>query len=402
MPDRPRLLLFFLLATAALAGGAIGCQPSEPSSLTEKADAPPKQRPKSGEEAVSATPREPAAKSDPADALNRFLADLAAGRGDAVYAALPNRYRQDLDRFLGETVSPIKADDRRRAAEAVARFADAIREKKELVLASERFEIAGPAARFVRDRFDSVCRIVAATARWPGWTAPEAGDSKSLIAAAVSAVASDPDLAAELNHLRFETVSHTDDQATVRGQLKGEARDHALPVVRIDGAWVPAAFAARWDALSTPPAPDTRQGDRAASLTRFAERLDEVTAALTAVSTQAEFDALAEQAATVLLAAAAQADTEPRPVRPEEFVTVEILGRLTDEQKDRTVWELTTRTDAPASGLADAVDLVGREGIAVTVGPVADVEAFARRLTDLKVERVDRDKKTVTARLVGP
>lgn len=401
MPVRLRLLLFCSFATAALVGGAIGCRPSEPSKRAEKADAPPKQQKPKEETAATARP-ESGAKGDPADALNQFLSDLAAGRGDAVYSALPDRYRQDLERFLAETVRSIKPDDRRRAAESIARFADALRAKKEFVLASERFEIAGPAAGFVRGRFDSVCRVVAAGARWPGWAEPKAGDARLLASTVVSAFASDADLTGELKDLRFEPVSQSGDEAVVRIRGTGEAQGREVSVVRIDGAWVPTTFSERWEAMFEQPAPATAQADGAAGLTSFAERLDEVTKALAEVSTQAEFDALADEAATALLAVAAQADTEPRALKPEEFVTVEVLGPLTDEQKDRIVWELTTQTDESVSGLAEAVDLTDREGITVTVGPVADVKAFARRLAGLKVERLDTDKKTVTARFSGP
>lgn len=396
MPSRLRLLASAVLA-AGLAGGAIGCRRSEPSHPVGTTVAPAGQ----GGDAAATARSGQAVGDDPADALGRLVADLAAGRADPVYAAVPDRYRQDLDRFLAESVKPTEPETRRRVAEAVTRFADALREKETFVLGSDRFEIAGPAAEVVRSRFGPVCRLVAATARWPGWSEPEAGNAKSLIAAVVSAVAADGDLAADLRSLRFETVSTSGDRAAVRVRRQGEAEGHELATVRVDGVWVPATVAERWQAMF-PAAGSAEETGRAPDLAAFAEQLDSVTAALAEVSTQAGFDALAGQAATLLLATAAEAGQAPRAVRPEEFVTVEILGRLTDEQKDRIVWELASRTDAPPSGLADAVDLADGGGVAVTVGPVSDVAAFAKRLTGLKVERVDADKKTVTARYTGP
>jgi len=387
--------LWFLVALAAGACAA-GCGGTDSGQSAETAEtATPKAA--TGKTAPSSPAHVSAA--DPADSLNALVADLAAGRGDTVFAKLPERYRKDLDRFLTERVRAVDADARRQTAEAVSRFAESLAEKEALVLASERFEIAGPAAEAARDHFGSLCRLVAATARWPGWGGQSVSDTKSLVSAIVSAVAKDESLGGDLRSLRFEVVSRNDDRAVLR--VAGGDHGRELAVVRVDDAWIPATVAERWEALFGDES-GTEEAFGASELTSFAGRLDEVSAALAKTSTQAEFDALAERAATLLLATAAQADQAPRAVRPDEFVTVEVLGEMTEEQKDRLVWQMTTLTDAPRSGLAEATDRADGAGIVVTVGPVADLEAFAKRLADLKVESVDPQKKTVTARFVGP
>lgn len=337
-----------------------------------------------------------APNSDPGVAMNRLVADLAAGRGDGVFAALPPKYRQDVDHYLVSRIRPADTKAWRQASEAVARFAESLAAKERFVLASERFEIAGPAAEVVRERFGAICRLVAATARWPGWNEPN-GDAKALTSAIAAAVVQNEELAAELRSLRFETASKSKDRAT----LKVAGRDRELAVVCIDDVWVPATVADGWDALF---GDGSGSGEELKSddLTSLAGRLDEVTAALSKVATQEEFDALADRAATLLLATAAQIDHAPRAVRPEEFVTVEVLGEMTETQKDQIVWRLTTLTDDPRSGLADASDRADGEGLIVNVGPVTDLAAFAKRLEGLKVENVDANKKTVTARFVGP
>jgi hypothetical protein len=120
------------------------------------------------------------------------------------------------------------------------------------------------------------------------------------------------------------------------------------------------------------------------------------------VTTQAEFDALADRTATLLLATAAQAQAGPRAVAPDEFVTVIVLGRLTEEEKDRLTWELAARSDEPVSGLADTVDRAEGDGVVIHVGPVADLRAFSARLTGLRVENIDIETKTITARAPEP
>lgn len=387
--DRLRLLTWAFAATA-LTAGACGCGRSDRSSPAGQEEKITRETP---------PPDQANAADEPADGMRRLAAGLAGGRAEAVVEAVPARYLSDLDRFLAERVRPVDPVARREAAEAVTGLAEALGQKRDFVLASERIEIAGPAVEVVRGRFDALCRLVAATANWPGWAAAEARDAKSLVGAVATAVAADPALSADLRSLRFEAVSQEGDRAIVKVAHAGDASGRGLTVVRVDGKWVPAAFAERWDAMFVAGMDSGSQSG--GGLPEFAGRLREVTAALREVTTQAEFDALADQAATRLLATAAESDRGPRAVKPEEYVTVVVLGPLTDEQKDQVVWKLSAATDAPSSGLADAADRTDG-GLTVNVGPIADVADFANRLADLKVEQVDAEKKTVTARFVGP
>jgi hypothetical protein len=389
VPGRP---LTLLLVLAALLAGCTRPTPTPKTSGEQSVEAGPKAKPQ-----TAAAKREPS--DDSADALNRLCADFAAGRSDAVAAALPGRYRHDLDRFLAESVRPIDANTRKRAADAFARFADIVREKRSFILAS-KIEIGGPAGPFLRGHLDAVCRAVAAVARWPGWGEPNPGDANALIGSVASSLARDRAIADAARGLRFETVSRTGDEAIVNLRA-GNGEPTTLSLRRIDGRWVPATLADRWSE-AFPPSQAASPAEASQRLPRLAERLDDVAASLKTVTTQADFDALADRAATLLLAAAAKAEEGPRAVAPEEFATVVVTGHMTDEQKDRLVLDAAAQADSPASALADAADRQDGDGVVITVGPVADAEALAKRLPGIAVENIDREKKTVTARFTGP
>jgi hypothetical protein len=185
---------------------------------------------------------------DPARSVAHFLTSLALGQSDAVVSSLPERYRRDLDRWLTETVAPLDAGVRQDAAAALARLAETLEHKREFVLASDRFELEGPAAAFAREHFAFVCRAITALARWPGWW--DDGDAEELIRHLANSAAADDSFVQAFQAIRVENVSRDGERAVV--ELRTSDREpFRLSLIQIERRWVPAAFAERWEAFFT-------------------------------------------------------------------------------------------------------------------------------------------------------
>lgn len=375
---------------------AVGCSRTEDvAAPTEVADV--------GRSPQKIQPKPEASPDDPADAVRRLIASLAAGRSDAVVESIPESYRKDLDDFLSEHAGAIQPSLRRDFADAIAQFAHAVGQKQEFVLGSNRIGFEGYAAEWIRTHLSEVSQFVATLAGWSGWSDDRTLNARSLIEAAVNAIASNPEIVRHLSQVEVSTHSRTGEQAVVRLESSAGGEGYELEVVKVECCWVPAAVAANRNRIANPDeSPPQSAATDSASLKGVSDRLNDIADVLAAVSTQAEFDAAADRATTLLLATAAQADTEPRKLDPTEFITIVVEGELTERQKDELLWELAQATDAPTSALADATDRANGPGMIATVGPVGDMRAFAERSKTLVIEHVNQETRTITARLKTP
>jgi len=390
-----RLAILTLIAGPAVVAG---CQRSAETTI-----APPATEQSAVQGSAEPTP---STNNGPAAAWQDVVTQIVDGKPELLADALPARYRDDLDQMLVAGLASLDPEVRREVSNVVAELAQTLSEKEEFVLGSSRFNFGGSAAPFVRAHFAELCRVVVTVAKWPGWTAVEAPKSSSLVEAIAEATIAEPSLIESLKSAQFENgAGQKDDaqrQVLVSTPTMKEPR--AVEVVRVEDRWLPRALVDHWLELfgaqrAEELAADSSRGDR---LRQFASRLREITASLEAVTTQAEFDALVERASTQLMASAAEANATPRRVESDEFVTVVVRGRLTDEEKDRLVWELASKSDEPASSLADAADGPDGEAFEIHVGPVEDVASFAKRLQGLVVEEVDASAKIITARATAP
>ncbi|MGC1276203.1 MAG: hypothetical protein WBC44_21070 [Planctomycetaceae bacterium] len=337
---------------------------------------------------------------DPAAAFRRLAADLVEGRTAEIADAVPQCLRDDLGRLWHESVQTIDSSTRRDAADAVATFAEVLARKRVFVLGSDRIELEGAAADFVRRRFDAIARVIASIARWPGWSAEgDDVDAAALVERVTKAIASEPALQDELRSLRFETLTLDGSDAIVRIRNADRAEGFDVPVSLVEGRWVPTRIA---ESLSGTVRSSGDDEARQSSLQRLTQQLRQVAETLEGVTTQQEFDAQADHAATLLMASAGRSVEAVSAIGSEELATIHVLGKITAEEKDRLLWAFVARTDSPASGLADAADRTDGDGMNVTIGPVADVEEFAKRLPGVTVEKVDRETRTITVRVGEP
>lgn len=376
-----------------------GCQRSAETT----AEAPAKERTSVERPAVA----KPSTDDDPAAAWQLVAHQVAHGEVEEIAGALPASYRDDLDRLLEVGVTPLDPEVRREATDAIAALALMLAEKEQLVIGSSRFDFGGPAAPFVRAHFAELCRVVAAVAKWPGWTAVEAAESGSLIQELARAIAVEPNLIESLKFVRFQDPAEqkSGSQQQILVNMPAMKRPRVVEVVRVEDRWLPKPLVGHWGELLGAERAAEIAADasgRENHLRRLAATLREMTHSLEDVTTQAEFDRLAERASTLLMASASESQAQPRRVESGEFVSVVVQGDLTDEQKDRLVWELASQADEPVSSLADATEQPDGEAFVIQVGPVRDLAAFAKRMQGLVVEEIDRSARKITARLAAP
>ena len=364
-------------------------------------------------ESPAATPQpSQTVADDPASAFNTLRSRVLVGQ----FPSLPPSFLADLNRVYKQRVRTVDPAARAELAQAIAQLADALYAKSGFILASDRVDFGGSSAEAIRANLPAVLHAIAAAARWPGWSETVAPpDFQKLLANVATALVSDANLANRLRRLRFETLNR--DGATARVRVSDGDRQVVLTAVRTEGVWLPEAVVQGWTAVFASDAVALNPtADHAKQLREIAAVLRDATAAVQAVQSQAAFDAAADRVADRLLATAAAA--VPRAVTPQELVTVELRGTLSDAQKDALLSALVAATDAPASGLADAADRPAGDGMNVTIGPVADVQQFADRLRMLTlaspaagmetpqpaititVEQVDAGRRAITAQTI--
>jgi hypothetical protein len=209
-----------------------------------------------------------------------------------------------------------------------------------------------------------------------------------------------------LADVKIAPVSRQGDKAVLKitaADALGEPIERDWEFVRIEGKWVPAAWAAVWD---------ERIAEARQTLERFASetvaqskpvvlrRLDEVNAVLgelEGAQTPGEFQLLmAEKVVAPMMLAVQGTAAKPTPARSPANETssaeVVIRGELTSEIRGELQRKLSEAGDAIVG-----VPRVGDGEVRFQVVPIGDVEDYARKLDFLRVIKVDRQKRVVTA-----
>jgi len=216
----------------------------------------------------------------------------------------------------------------------------------------------------------------------------------------------------QLANLSVSPVRSSGDSATVRFEAPDQDPE-MLEFVRVEGKWIPRNLAESWHEmihgeaqawLGSRLAPETIAQEKPLILGFIAE-FDKVLDDLLAAKTQEDFNAAGARGAQIAGTIAALAgptepgaldpEEEPEPGRPVGTATVIVKGQLTEEAQN----ELGQRLQALADpGSRSFSEITGDdESTTVQLGPVADLEAFAKKLDFLKILEVDGPTRTITA-----
>jgi hypothetical protein len=215
-----------------------------------------------------------------------------------------------------------------------------------------------------------------------------------------------------LSRTQVKLVSSSGDKAKLTLTATGE-EPKDVDFVRVEGKWVPQSMADSWDEMV--------RGEAFAWLSTlnpefFAEKkppylaflsaIETALDGLSAADTRDEFQATLKQSMETvwpLMAAmsgaqpAAGEDETPEPEAPAatEMVTVVVETGLDDNAQNELREKLGAVTDDRERA---ATELTGDEDTTIfRVGPVSDIEAFAKKIDFLKVTNVDAKTRTITA-----
>jgi hypothetical protein len=217
----------------------------------------------------------------------------------------------------------------------------------------------------------------------------------------------------DLSELNVTQISSEGDSATLAIEKPGKpAMDYQF--ARVEGKWIPQSMAANWyetmmqaNARLSLLSPDNLTEDKPQILALL-KAIDGVLDQMSAAKTEKDFmTALAQAEETQktflpliakLVGAAPASDAaggESSPDQAIELVTVVVKGSLDEIAQDELRDRLKEVVDE--GGLPET-ELTGDDETTIyRVGPVSDVEAFAKRLDFLKNVRVDAKGRVITA-----
>jgi hypothetical protein len=215
---------------------------------------------------------------------------------------------------------------------------------------------------------------------------------------------------ARLGELHVSVVHAMHDAATLKFEAEGDTPLIARFVIH-KGKWVPESMENDWHHhmgnarawLSS--ALDTEaMGEVKPRYLAMLNAADSAIDRMAAAKTKEEFAVAGQQASVPLYAmlfglppAADPSDNEAQPVDSKEVVTVVVAGTLDEDAQDALRERIKAVTDDANRAAAEITG--DDETSTFKIGPVADVEAFAKRLGFLEITGVDVGTRTITANL---
>ena len=372
--------------------------------------------------------------ADTADgAVLAVVEGLKQNRVEVFWDFLPESFQNDLNKLVHTFAERMDPELWSKSVGVLRNMARMLQEKKEFLAAaraSKDSEAAGPPAgelAAIGELLDTVLdgdltdleKMKTADGRkilaGPGSKLLAKLRSTSMLVAQLQPMGYDPfaDRLRVLTSLKVTLVSSAGDSA----KLTLEDPDGNLTerdFVRVEGKWIPKDIADNWH---------ENMGEAAARLSLLSpdnlaamkpqlmgllSAVDEVLRQMSAARTQKQFMSAmadAEQKLQpfqqlVLGLMGTVPEDEPEAAdssadEPVEMVTVVVKGSLAEDAQDRLRDLLHAVTDdrSRAAGEITGDD----ETTTIRVGPVGDVEAFARRLDFLKVTRVDPKNRMIMA-----
>ncbi len=363
------------------------------------------------------------APADTADAAVLAVVEgLKQNRMEVFWDFLPASYQNDLNKLVHSFAERMDLELWNRSVAVLHKLARMLREKKEFLAAARASndpEAPGPSAAelaaigalldtLLSSDLADLDKLKSADGR----AILEGTGSKLLLQ--LRSMGRDPfaDRMGIVTGMKVALASSSGDSAklTIEG-LDGERADHEF--VRVEGKWIPKNLADNWThgignagaqlvRLSPENLAETKQ-----QLLALLSAVDDSLERLSAAKTQEQFLSAMKDVdeklqpfqpiiAGMFGAAPEEAPeaAEP-PDEPVEMVTVVYKGMLAEDAQDRLRDRLNAVTDDGSRAVGEITG--DDETTTIRVGPVSDVEAFARRVDFLKIVRVDPKSRTITA-----
>jgi len=407
-----RLWLCLFIASAVLAG----CQrqpASSPETTTGAEDGATRARATGHAMDPSRTrPLQPGA----AGTVEMVIDAFRNARLELIYDALPASYQQDVTQLVHDLPDQVDPELWDAALQVLRKAVHVLEEKRDIFIALlTRPGSASPAEITtawgeVAIACDLVVRgILADPEAWKTLDVREAlrKDISRVLrrVMALSALANpvDKNPLLELDLVEVDLVETAGTTARVRITPRGASGVEPTKFVQIDGKWIPQSLAESWPETMRTARDTLRQWRSVSEAERRSrqEQLQVIDRVLDQMLMARNVDQLAAAATPIVLQVtqwSAPITTPPAklPEGPLEGVSILIQRELTDEELTRLLRVLESMTDDPEQEYHLATANGGKTFISIK--PVADLTAFAAKLTFADEPTVDATARTITLR----
>ncbi len=414
--DRSKLIVWLLLAAPLF----LGCdgEAEAPATKSEATEQKPEAKTDESQE-TKPTRQKPA--SSPDEAVQRLITDLADGKGESLWDALPPQYRADVNaivRGLGGKVDP---EVWKQSLGTWLRVVSVVDPKNELIAGSgalakapitgDQFKSLTPhAARILKMLLNSELRDAEQLKAFDGREFCR-GTASVLLLEMKNALREFADVSLGQfvkDAVAIHATQVKDETALVEIMIRGsQFPPIKLPMSHIDGHWIPTELAVAWpeamakiraqlDAM--PPITDESRNQQLESIAAVGKVLDDFESA----ETDDDFNqALAGLSPFLFGSAPASGGPTETPGAepvPTGTVNVVVTSKLTNAQIDELIETWEALTGAPDSS---EVDVFERNGQTVfVIEPVGDVTKFAEKIDF--VDELDLDPKNRSIRITLP
>jgi hypothetical protein len=334
-------------------------------------------------------------------AVHAMLQSLRDGRLDEAYDFLPERFQVDVDRLLQERAAEVDPELWQAVTRTAYKGLLLLREQKSLILESLNQPESAAAVEELAASWDGLVDTLAELessdlARLESLRRMESrrflattGNALFRGLRGVDAVGGGTPLDALLE-TRVTETTWPDGRVVLAITPPGQEHANLVEFVSIDGRWIPRPMADAWRTTLDAWRIRLALGDREAqvkaraAIAEFEASVDQMRAATTVEEFQAA-------AAPSLLTIYQTYKQWSQPPGPPGGVSLTVRGHFDDDEQTRILADLEPLTDDPPRSVYTAT--AGPDAMVISLRPVADVEAFARRLSfavDLQIDAANR------------
>lgn len=405
-----------LICTLLLLIGS-GCTPTPPPVVTPPPAGSSTKPPLAAATTDPSTPVEAAEEAPDPDgpiaAVRTALGGVEAGHLEALWDFLPNQYQHDLNELVRALARKLDPEVWKQCQGLAAKGVQVLRQQRGPMLTLTGADASANAdeARRAGQQWDEVVGALQALGRSGVFEQSQLVnfDGREFLVHTLNPIleqsraaqSGQPRPAAryQLRDLRFKLLNRTEETATISLTAPGDITPTEIAMRRVDGKWIPATFAEHWSramqALQTdlerlnPGRWDQFRPKVERALQGLDANLDQLLAAKSADDLRS--------GGLFLLVSLWQLRSAFDVPTPTARVAVRVRGKLSDAELTRLLRKLERLADDPDRANYEAVPRDGQW--VISLGPIANWDAFLEQLTFARVVQSAADKRMVEIEL---
>lgn len=377
----------------------------------------------------------PAVNLGPAESMQALIDGVNNQQMEAVWNFLPAGYQKDVNSIAQDFASKMDPEMYNGTFETGQRLAKILKDKKEYILKNQMIQGLPVPPEKVSEFWDPTVNIISALVnsdlssldklknfdggKFLSTTGNQLAKNMVALSDLVPKKAGDTSFSEKLKQTKITVVTTEGDSATIKIEAPGE-EPKEVQMVKVEGKWIPKNLADNWQkkmddvrkqlAELTPEKVTARKEQTLAGL----KSVNETLAQLESAKTEEEFNntlspiiapvamfapMLMMQLGQPMMGGPAGGPSlgEPTPVDPNQLVTIVIEKKLTTAEQDPIIEQILLSVDD--SEQVNIIPMAEGETTIFKISPVADVEAFAKKIKFGKPAKVDAKKRSITVEL---